>query len=330
MLIVLSVCLVSAQTGSFSVNGQLRDYILYVPSGISRPPLVINMHGLGSNASQQRAYTQFDRLADRDKFIVVYPNAINGSWDLAGNTDVLFLTALMDTLEKKHGIDRNRVYATGMSMGGYMSHKLGCQLSGRIAALVSVTGLNAHNALCTPSRPVPVMQIHGTADSVVRYSGVPATVSGWVTRNGCPQNPVTTDPYPINLPTSKVRKDVYSPCNQGSEVVLLTVRDAGHIWPGGLGTTADINASEEVWAFLKRFSLATTGSKEGRRKPGITAPTGHPNVRAGPGPLTIADPSGRICARPQGPKHLYKTGVFIVTDGDHERRIVSRILRIQI
>jgi len=247
-------------TGSFQIGGQTRDYILYVPSGASNPPLVINMHGLGSNASQQLLYTQFNAIADREKCIVVYPNAINNSWDLAGSTDLDFISALIDTIAAYYSIDRNRVYATGMSMGGYMSHKLGCQLSDKIAAIAPVAGLNALNSFCNPGRPVPVLQIHGTADSTVKYSGVATTISGWVQRNGCPQTAQVTDPYPASNANSTVKKELYSPCDGNSEVVLLTVEGGGHVWPGGLGSAADINASEEVWAFLKRFSLASSNA----------------------------------------------------------------------
>jgi len=258
MLVLFTAANAQQTTGSLQIGGQTRDYILYVPSGVSNPPLVINMHGLGSNASQQLLYTQFNAIANREKCIVVYPNAINNSWDLAGSTDLNFISALIDMIAANYSIDRNRVYATGMSMGGYMSHKLGCQLSDKIAAIAPVAGLNALNSFCNPGRPVPVLQIHGTADSTVKYSGVAATISGWVQRNGCPQTAQVTDPYPASNANSKVKKELYGPCSGNSEVVLLTVEGGGHVWPGGLGSAADINASEEVWAFLKRFSLSSS------------------------------------------------------------------------
>jgi poly(3-hydroxybutyrate) depolymerase len=251
-LILASV--VVAQSDSFQIGGLIRSYIVYAPSGISNPALVFNMHGMGSNAAQERAYTQFDRIADREKFIVVYPNGVSNSWDITGSRDVTFILALIDTIDARFKIDRSRVYATGMSMGGYMSHRLGCAAADKIAAIAPVAGLNA-SYNCAPARPVPVLQIHGTADSVVKYSGVSATISGWVSKNGCPQTPQLTSPYPATNPNSKVRKDYYGPCSQNSEVVLLTVEGGGHAWPGGLGLPSDINASEEIWAFFKNHSL---------------------------------------------------------------------------
>jgi hypothetical protein len=120
----------------------------------------------------------------------------------------------------------------------------------------------------TPARPVPVMQIHGTADNVVQYSGVAATISAWVNRNGCPQTPQITSPYPPSNPNSKVRKEYYGICNKNSEVVLLAVEGGGHVWPGGLGSTADINASEEIWAFLKNHSLSSAIADKSNGKNG--------------------------------------------------------------
>jgi poly(3-hydroxybutyrate) depolymerase len=243
-----------AQQDSFPNGGLMRSFIVYAPSGISNPPLVINMHGMGSNASQQRLYTQFDKIADREKFIVVYPNGVSNSWDVIANRDVTFILALVDTIDAQYKIDRTRVYATGMSMGGYMSHRLGCAAAGTIAAIASVSGLNA-SYNCPSARPMPVLQIHGTADSIVRYIGVAPTINNWVSINGCPQTPQLTSPYPASNLNSKVRKDYYGPCTGNSEVILLTVEGGGHSWPGGLGQTSDINASEEIWAFFKNHAL---------------------------------------------------------------------------
>jgi poly(3-hydroxybutyrate) depolymerase len=254
IFILISAVIAFSQTDSFQIGGLMRSYIVYAPSGISNPALVINMHGMNSNAAQQRAYTQFDKIADREKFIVVYPNGVSNSWDITANRDVTFILALIDTIDARFKIDRNRTYATGMSMGGYMSHRLGCTAAGAIAAIAPVAGLNA-SYNCAPVRPMPVLQIHGTADSIVLYSGVAATISGWVSKNGCSQTPQVTAPYPASNLNSKVRKDYYGPCSQNSEVILLTVEGGGHAWPGGLGQTSDINASEEIWAFFKNHSL---------------------------------------------------------------------------
>jgi hypothetical protein len=104
---------------------------------------------------------------------------------------------------------------------------------------------------------MPVLQIHGTADTVVKYSGVAATITGWLNKDGCPQTAQVTQPYPASNASSTVKKDYYGPCNQSSEVILLSVGGAGHVWPGGYGATFGINAGEEIWAFFKNHSLST-------------------------------------------------------------------------
>lgn len=299
-LILAALCTTAfPQTDSFMNQGAMRSYILYIPQGVSNPPLLINMHGLGSNASQQRLLTGFDAIANREKIIVVYPNGISNQWDLVGDRDVNFISALIDTINAHHPLDLNRVFATGMSMGSYMSHRLACALSNRIAAIGSVAGLNA-SFVCSPSRAVPVLHIHGTADSVVKYSGVAATISGWISRNGCPTTAMTTDPYPSSNASSVVKKDYYGLCRDSSEVVLLTVDGGAHTWPGVAwgGATMDINASEEIWAFLKRHRLgqgaATRESSPGRPFRRL------PDVHLRGSELTISSKTGLRAVNPQG------------------------------
>ena len=105
-----------------------------------------NMHGLGSNAFEQEIYTDFDSVADTAGIIVAYPNGIDETWNISsitGTDDVGFISALIDTINLQYSIDLNRVFATGMSMGGFMSYRLACELSGKIAAIASVAGLQA-------------------------------------------------------------------------------------------------------------------------------------------------------------------------------------------
>ncbi|MBN2037904.1 MAG: hypothetical protein JW768_14275 [Chitinispirillaceae bacterium] len=236
------------------VAGQARTYVLHVPSGLSNPALVINMHGLTGTGSQQQMYSRMDRVADQEKFIAVYPDGLANTWDVSGNQDVDFIKTLIDTLYARHGIDRNRVYATGFSMGGFMSYRLACAAADVIAAVAPVAGLLMGSSRnCTPPRPVSVLHIHGTADSTVRYSGVASTISGWLTRNGCPETPTITKPYPETNPNSVVTKEHYGPCNQGTEVVLMTLEGVGHLLPSNTSTM--INASEEAWRFFKNHTL---------------------------------------------------------------------------
>lgn len=285
------IFLVSAQTtaiDSFKVGNQFRNFILYIPAGINNPSLVINMHGLTSNASQQRAYTGFDRIADREKCIVVYPNGLSNTWDISANQDVNFISQLIDTIDRRYNIDNNRVYATGFSMGGYMSHRLACALSNKIAAIAPVSGLNA-SLNCSPGRAVPVLQIHGTADPIVLYSGVPQTIRGWVQRNRCETEAQIIMPYPSSNENSAVTKEIYSPCDENTMVELLSIEGATHVWPGAsFGGASDINANDEIWAFFKQFSLP--GSSESISRVSVQKGT-RPGVKYHDGLITIQSKS---------------------------------------
>lgn len=241
------------QTGSFVSGGQTRTFYAHVPSGLQNPPLVISMHGMGGNGSQQRQMSRFDQLANRENFVVVYPDGINSQWDISGSTDVNFLLALIDTMHARHGIDRNRVYATGFSMGGMMSYKLACSAADKIAAIGPVAGYPLGGMIgrtCSPARPVPIIHIHGSIDNVVSFPGLASYISQWVEKNGCPGTAQITQPYPESKPSSKVKKEYYGVCNQESEIIVLTVEGMDHAYPGSFGSS-DINASEEIWAFFK-------------------------------------------------------------------------------
>ena len=117
-LAILLPAVVSAQTKTIQIAGVSRTYILHAPSGVTNPPLVLNIHGYNMDAASEQSYTKMDQIADREKFIVVYPNAINKSWDMSGANDFTFLLAIIDTMDKKYKIDRTRVYACGFSQGG--------------------------------------------------------------------------------------------------------------------------------------------------------------------------------------------------------------------
>ena len=246
-------------------DGLTRTYRLHTPVGYNADslyPLVINMHGLGSNALEQEFYTAFNDVSDSAGFIVAYPNGINETWNVSGSTgtdDVGFISALIDTVNFIYGLDIDRVYATGMSMGGFMSYRLACELSDRIAAIASVTGLQAFYP-CNPDRPLPVVQFHGTADPIVPYAGVPATISNWVDHNVCPPTPVITDLPDIDTTdNSTVTVSYYGLCDESTEVILYTIVNGEHTWPGSsfiIGVTnQDIKASYEIWDFFNKFTL---------------------------------------------------------------------------
>lgn len=244
----------TAKTDSLEFNGNYYPFIVYTPADLpSHPPLVLVIHGVQMPASMMRNYSHFDEVADREKILVVYPNAINNSWTQA---DVEFLSMLIDTIANRFDVDRNRMYSTGFSQGGYMSHDLGAKHADKIAAIAPVSGL-LPNLNIKPARPMPVLHIHGTTDDIVPYSGAPATIQAWVEANGCPETPVTTDPYPPTDENSKTIKEYYGPCDQNSEIIFLKMGGIGHAWATG-GTNYDINANDEIWAFFENHTLNTT------------------------------------------------------------------------
>lgn len=261
-------------TGSIEHDGITRNYRLYVPPGYTGTeslPLVFNLHGYGSNASQQEFYSGMNAVAANELFFVCYADGVANQWSTGfGGTadDVGFLSALIDALYADYQIDLQRVYSCGMSNGGYMSYLLACELGDRIAAVASVTGAMTPDfaANCNPSRPIPALQIHGTSDDVVPYNGsalnipIEDLVDFWVAHNDCDQNPVETQ-IPDSDPNdgcTAVRYD-YSPCAENTEVVFYRIDDGAHTWPGAAlaidVTNYDFNASQEIWNFFQKFEL---------------------------------------------------------------------------
>jgi polyhydroxybutyrate depolymerase len=270
-------------------GGRLRCYHLYVPPGYdpAQPaPLVVSMHGYVLNPDTQAAISGWHELADREGFVVAYPQgtAYPRRWN-AGDTwsarevdDVQFFRDLVDDISAQAAVDRSRVYANGFSNGGGMSVRIACDAADAVAAIGSAAGAVVDMAACDPSRPVPAMAFHGTADWIVPYEGglirvlplryvagifrAPSYFVGaeeWVDTlaglNGC-------DPTPEMLPPQgDVQGRRYTGCDQEADVILYTIEDGGHQWPGG-GTihgagknTTLIDATEEMWQFFQRYRL---------------------------------------------------------------------------
>jgi MYXO-CTERM domain-containing protein len=265
----------TAQTWQdFQVGGTTRKAIVYVPSGIDHPPLLLSLHGMGIGAGwNQAGMMKFEPIADREKFVVVYPEADqNLRWDLGGTHDTDFVLKIIEDMSAEHGIDTDRIYASGFSMGGMFSYTLACKLPDKIAAIAPGDGypLGGESG-CVTTRPVPIFHMHGTADDFVPYSGIHAFLKTKVTQYGCPATPVRTEPYPIDKPDSQSFKEYWGPCTNGkgqtSEIILISVTGMIHDWatagkanantdPAFSGKPFDIDGSEEAWAFLKTHSLS--------------------------------------------------------------------------
>lgn len=270
ILVLLAVSAFS-QGQTWTLNIGARKAIIYAPSGTNKPPLIISMHGVGIPAIWNQGMMKFEPIADREKFIVAFPEAENLNWDIWGMKDVNFVLAVIDSMAKRYNIDRNRVYASGFSMGGMMSYLLACKVPDKIAAIAPGNGSPfGKESGCTQTRSVPIFHIQGTADPLITYSAVRAFLNTKIAEYGCPQAAVMTKPYPPSNPTSKSFKEYWGPCTnnngQKSEITLISVDGMIHDWatPGKLnasddpkykGKPFDVNGSEEAWAYLKTQSL---------------------------------------------------------------------------
>ncbi|MBT3216188.1 MAG: hypothetical protein HOF55_03055 [Candidatus Marinimicrobia bacterium] len=283
MFLIISVNSGQSQVShTFQLEGYARNFLVDLPDSVENSlPLIFNNHGYFGSASQQRSYSVMHTVAaDLDlDVIIVYPDAISTAWNSGIDDywlsptpdvdDVNFFSVMIDSMFAWYAIDTNRVFSCGMSNGGFMSYRLGCELSDRITAIASVTGTMASSiyASCDPSRPVPLMEIHGTNDPTVPYLGTSywmstdQSVQYWVANNNCGDTPTFEDlPDMDQTDNSTVDKYTYSDCDEDADVILFEVDGGGHSWPsagglGGVGTiNQDISASAEILNFFLQYS----------------------------------------------------------------------------
>jgi polyhydroxybutyrate depolymerase len=208
-------------------QGRIRWYLLYVPSSYqpgTPMPLVLSFHGAGSNHYEQELVSAMTIKAEEEGFMVVYPKAqgIESFWYLpsgvGGDVDLNFVTDLIEYLESKLAIDPQRIYATGFSNGAGLVDSLGCRLADKIAAIAPVAGVYTYWEDCTPSRPLPVVSFHGTADTAAPFQGmgssIPNWAANWAERNGCDPTPV------ITYQKGEVTGETWSNCDQEATVTL--------------------------------------------------------------------------------------------------------------
>lgn len=248
-------------------GGRMRLARVHVPPSYdaAKPtPVLLNFHGRNSNAAQEELLSKTTAKADAAGFVVVYPTGIGATWNaglccgqaqIEGIDDVAFTRALLDELGAELCVDHKRVFATGLSNGGFMANRLACELADRIAAIGPVAG-QLLSSPCTPARPVPVIHFHGNADAIVPYQGgfgmpsVESSVAAWAGRNGCSSTAKQT--YAKGDATCVA----YGDCDAGADVMRCTIAGGGHTWPGGvpvpaLGKTSqDIDATDAMWEFF--------------------------------------------------------------------------------
>jgi len=248
---------------AISYGGLSRRYLLHVGAtvGAGPAPVVIAFHGGSQSPEDMERMSGFSGAADRHAFIAVYPEGVDKSWaDGRGTTaadtqhvdDVGFTRAVLADIEKTHALDRNRVFATGPSNGGTMSHRLGCEMADTFAAIGPVIAAMPTKLVpsCHPSQPVAVVSIQGTADPLMPFAGgeegqgsarrlgvggaidsAQATQELWRANDGCSATPsVTTEPPRVNDGTSVTRR-AWSNCRAGTDVVWYEIQNGGHRWP---------------------------------------------------------------------------------------------------
>lgn len=278
------IFLLNRTNGTIQSGGMTRRYLLYVPDSCDpdQPAaLVISFHGLVQWPAHQAYLSRWNRLADREGFLVVYPRGTGfplrwqvrslGSPGDRSEGEVGFIKDLIDHLSGSYSINQRRIYANGMSNGAGMTNLLAWKLSDRIAAFGGVAGAYLDPLkTAPPRRPIPWMVFHGTDDPIVPYRGrtraagprphqlpsVEDWVSGWVGRNGCP------DRLETEL-TSRVTRIDFRGEQPDARVVFFRIEGAGHTWPGGgwlprvlTGkTNHEISATELMWQFFQRYTL---------------------------------------------------------------------------
>jgi len=266
------------------VGASERSYEIDLPARHDRTrplPVVIVFHGGGGSADSVRRQTRMSAKGEAEGFIAVYPQGSGGiagklkTWN-AGTCcgpamqqridEVAFVAALLDDLQATVATDRARVYATGISNGAMMAYEVACSLADRIAAIAVVAGEMTALGRCRPSRPMPLLVIHGSADRNLPIDGgvgakafavhevrsVASAVDFWRRHDGCGE-------AARSEVDGAVRRMRYSSCSDGSEVEVVTIEGGGHSWPGGdrLARFLDppspaLDASAEIWRFFAR------------------------------------------------------------------------------
>ncbi|MEZ4470106.1 MAG: hypothetical protein R3F60_04715 [bacterium] len=265
------------RTWTLTHQGRERRFRVHVPAGYDRTrptDVVLDFHGRGVSPELHLLQNGMLAAADRRGFIAVHPtgDASDLTWNAgvccgaamtSGADDVGFVAAMVDELAAALCVDR--VFATGLSNGGFFAHRLACDRADLVEGIAPVAG--TLGVLCQPSRPVPVLHFHGTGDQVVPYEGffgfvsVAETMAAWARANGC------RDARDAVFTQGDVRCEAWQGC--AAPVVLCTVEGGGHTWPGG-------RAADAVTARL------AGRAGRGRHRPGRTGPPRRRCPRAPP------------------------------------------------
>ena len=248
------------------VDGHTRTALVNLPPAQApgtRLPVVLVFHSAYSNGPGAEIQTGMTSVDNRNGFITVYPTAGSQYWTLSGRRDVDFTKALLDWLDDALCVDDSRIYATGVSNGASMVSRLGCLLSDRIAAIAPVAGDDRLPAGCQPTRPVSVLEIHGSDDGSVSYSGTGGFGAGvwpfldfWNIWDGCPSTQ-----FAWQRIAPQVLYAVKSGCAAGTVIAHIKLVHEPHAWPtvtgAAHGTPTDVifSARSAVSQFFETGTL---------------------------------------------------------------------------
>ncbi|MCI0749309.1 MAG: hypothetical protein L0Y32_02025 [Nevskiales bacterium] len=285
------------RVGTITVDGHKRTYRLHRPGGLDprqRYPLVMVLHGTLGTGKKVSEQTGFSAYADRERFFVVYPDAI-GNWNdgratsksaAQGIDDVSFITALVLELSGTLSVDPSRVYVTGVSSGGIMTYRLGCEASTLFAALAPVIANVAEPVAgrCAPATPIALVTVNGLEDPLVPFNGGDccktgrgsgeggrvasheASVSFFARRNGCSLSPGKEHLPALVQDGTSAERWTYPSCREGGEVISYVVKGGGHAWfsrssaPRLMGqnltgrASQNLDTTQVVWEFFRAHS----------------------------------------------------------------------------
>jgi polyhydroxybutyrate depolymerase len=279
-LVVSCTKVIDTNLCNFEHKGLARSFYIHVPADIEqleKIPLLFTLHGFGSSAERIMGYSNFKSIADKNNFIVIFPQGApfktvlssasshwnSGGWTVGSDVDdVDFINTIIDWITGEYNIDQERIYSTGMSNGGFMSYHLACNISARIAAIASVTGSMTEQTFedCDPIHPTPILQIHGAQDRTVPYIGnsalgmesIPDSLSYWAKFNACDSEPVVAI-ADFFVESYSIEYWSYENCLNNTQVDLIFHSTMGHFWPSI--DSHSISASEDIWSFLSKYNI---------------------------------------------------------------------------
>lgn len=234
-----------------------RTVSTYAPKGAhTNRPLMISCHGMNQDIKYQRELTQWETVADTADFIVAYPSSVGSTWEINGKSDLEYIIAIIEQLEKTHKIDRTRVYMSGFSMGGMLTYHCMNEIPDYFAAFAPISGYMG-SRVEAGTRPVPLIHTHGTSDGVVSYPptngwiGAEATAENWAKHNK------TTEKTKYTVESANITKWSGGECD--ADVVLASVPGRDHE-----PTNRGYHTSREIWKFVSQYTTAC-----GKGKPAL-------------------------------------------------------------